>query len=225
MQFDQADETVKLLEFELNILSDKHQDKAQLERDFRRLLEERATELKANESPSGQNILVLEEQIRVEQQKSQQIEEAQTAAKKALTLVREVLQHLQQASSWGRWDMAGQKGGASYLKHSSIDRAHALVPQTQYALQHFSKELRDVYHGRAIQLNLSLQTFNRFSDIFFDNLISDWIIQQKLNHAVNSVASLSDKILIIMQSLEKQLASVQHKLQELESNRDTILLQ
>ena len=123
--------------------------------------------------------------------------------------------------------MAGRgrrRSQASYRKRNQIDRAKDYAYKTKYVLQQFEKELRDVYTQQDFQLNLKFDSFNGFTDIFFDNLISDWLVQHKIHNTLSSVLSVRDKVIRLTNSLQNEIPKLEDQIYKLDEDRQQIIL-
>jgi hypothetical protein len=136
-----------------------------------------------------------------------------------------MLSHLDQARNWGKWDMAAGNRGTSYLKHNQIDRARDLSYQVKHLLVRFERDLLQIYGQHSFNLRFEFESFNRFTDIFFDNFISDWIIQKKIQNAHTTVVTVRDMIIGILQSLAVESQKADNKLIQLEEQRKQIIIQ
>lgn len=70
---------------------------------------------------------------------------------------------------------------SSYMKHSRIKEAEALLEQAETELQLFQRELSDV--GEALHLQIEIGDFLTFADFFLDGFITDYLVQNKISDA------------------------------------------
>ena len=78
--------------------------------------------------------------------------------------------------------------------------------------------------GRIIGCVLKVPV-GRFIDVFFDNLISDWVIQRKIKNALNNVESTFDKIRRYVLMIEKEMSNLDANIIALQDNVDGLLEQ
>ena len=64
----------------------------------------------------------------------------------------------------------------------------------------FEKELADV--AVSMQVNVEIQSFERFADIFLDNILSDWSMQEKITCALKQVDEALERIRQLLLSLQ-----------------------
>ena len=170
--------SIELLEYERGILENKLEKLQGIEAQAERMIKEREKNLMRDGSPVGRRILTISKTIDESKHLKREIKEAFHVGQQAFGVLQEMEGFLKNARNWGNWDMMGGKGMSTYVKHTNIDRARARLHKAQNHLIRFEDELRDVYNPRQLNLTLNLDSFTRFIDIFFDNLISDWIVQQ-----------------------------------------------
>ena len=63
------------------------------------------------------------------------------------------------------------------MKHSKMSDAEREIEDARYALQQFSKELRDVSGYSSIHIS----DFLTFADFFFDGFVADILVQSKIS--------------------------------------------
>ena len=144
--------------------------------------------------------------------------------KNTIVILEEMESYLRNARNWGNWDMMGGRGMTTYVKHSNIDKARARLHKAQHLLNRFENELRDVYNPRQLNLSLNLDSFTRFIDIFFDNLISDWVVQQRIRNALSNVVSVKDKASRLIGTLEMDDKDLVVKMKQLEKEKKQLVL-
>ncbi len=225
LKFDEAKKSVELIEYEKNLLEEKLAKAPGVEEQLEVLIKKRETELMNNPMSAAQ-IRGTNQEIDSRIRLGVEIKEALDAGKQCLPLLHQMVGHLQEAKNWGNWDMySGGRGRgiAEMRKHSSIDRAKNLSYRCQQKLIRFEQELRDIYQQQNFNLSLNMNSFSKFTDIFFDNLISDWIIQKQIKNAINNVAATQDKVNRICESLAADLPHLEKEIEQLELTRKQII--
>lgn len=163
-------------------------------------------------------------QIEAQQRMKIDISEAMKAGTKSLECIDAVVAGLQQAHNWGQWDMSGRNPMSNHLKYTAIDKAKDWAYEANRQLKVFEKELMDVYHNIPDDFRLQLDSFNRFIDVFFDNLITDWIIQQKIYNALNNTLNIRDKVIRMIKTLELEGPKVDQSISALETQKKEYIL-
>ena len=120
-----------------------------------------------------------------------EVDEAIRAGERALDSLREAKGKLNSARNWGIYDILGGGMISSIVKHSKMSSANEWVERANYDLKRFAKELRDVDEdGLYVQAGSLASTL----DIFFDNVFSDFIVQNRINEARGEIDRMIDRI-------------------------------
>ena len=108
---------------------------------------------------------------------TREIREAIEAADNALVHLRSARKYLDSAGNWGLLDMFGGGLISGIMKHSKMGDAEREIDNARYALQRFSKELRDVSGYSSVHIN----DFLTFADFFFDGVVADILVQSQIS--------------------------------------------
>lgn len=111
--------------------------------------------------------------------------EAILAGERALDSLRAARDELNSAGNWGLVDLLGGGLISGLVKHSKMSNAQNYMEQAKWNLQNFSRELQDV--NMVHNLNLELGDFLTFADFFFDGVVADWLVQDRINETKRQV--------------------------------------
>lgn len=224
LKFNEQKDKIELLEFELGVLNKKLRSKTQLVNDLANLKKEREREILNTNPQKAEHLLTLSRNLDHNILKQREIEEAIQAGNKCANTIKEIIKELKAAQHWGKWDMYGNDGRrAGHMKHTAIDRAKNLANIANHELHKFSKELADTgEYSDGFQITMDY--FSSFMDVFFDNLITDWIMQQKIVNSLNMMHSNLDKVQRILISLKHKNDSLEKRNSILRSDYDQVLL-
>jgi uncharacterized protein YegJ (DUF2314 family) len=134
-----------------------------------------------------------------------EIEEAYYAGINAQNALNEALYYLEQAKDLGILDMTGGKLIISLSKYKSIEKANKYIDDFIYSMKSFSKELLDVKLQGNFKIEIS--NFLRITDIYFDQLASDTIVQKKIFDSLKIAQELKPKVDRIVMKL-KELSGI-----------------
>ena len=126
-------------------------------------------------------------------------QEAIDAGNRALYSLRTAQDQLNSAKNWGIVDLLGGGLITSLVKRSKMDDAQRNMEQAKRDLQTFSKELRDV--SQYISLDFNNDGFLRFADYFFDGVVADWLVQDRINNARQQVDEAIRRVEQILRQL------------------------
>lgn len=130
-----------------------------------------------------------------------EINEAKDAAQQVLNLLDEVEKSLRSAKNWGIYDLLGGGFLSSLVKHRRIDQAESLLKRVHSGLLKLQKELQDV--NLSIDSTVGISGFQRFLDIAFDNVLSDWMTQSRINESMSEVLRVKSEILEVINTLDR----------------------
>ena len=140
----------------------------------------------------------------------------------SITSISRVLKFLKEAEKWGQWDMYNKSGYYDHLKHTAVDKAVDEAYRAKMHLTQYKNELADI--GMHNNFALHVESFTKFTDIFFDNLISDWLVQRKIKNVYSNVSAVHDKVNSIQQILQKDFNGMDEKIAHLEDQKNKILI-
>jgi hypothetical protein len=148
----------------------------------------------------------------------QQLHEARSAGHLADAALARVIDHLESAGNWGTWDMLGGGLIATAAKHSRIDDARSAAYDAQAALSTFRRELKDIAADVYVD-KIAIDGFSKFADFFFDGLIADWVVQNRINNSLESVRSSRNQVAGLLQNLDRQIQQTGADLEALQGER------
>lgn len=130
-----------------------------------------------------------------------ELQEAVRAGQEALNCLNRAAESLKSAGNWGIVDMLGGGFITTFVKHSKMNDAEALVQQARSALKRFQKELMDVENVE--DFHIETGDFLAFADYFFDGIIADWLMQSRINEARAQVENARQKVMYILGQLRQ----------------------
>ena len=162
------------------------------ERQYQAALSEKIKSIKVSAHPAAQQIAESESRI--------------AAGKTALHTVNEVLETLHNAEGWSTWDVMGGGLMADLAKYEELDDAQEQIEQLQVELRRFKTELADV--EITADLQVTVDSFLKFADFFFDGLFADWAVLDHINQAQSRVENTKDQIKRVLALLKKMREDV-----------------
>ena len=114
-----------------------------------------------------------------------EIYEAINSGQRALESLYAARDELQKARNWGIVDMFGGGMFITYAKHNKINQAKNCIAQAQQEMHRFGRQINNVNAFAGVDLGIS--DFLVFADYFFDGIVADFMVQQKINEAAAQV--------------------------------------
>lgn len=125
--------------------------------------------------------------------------EAKLAGEKALLSLKRAKDCLSSARNWGIYDIIGGGMVSSFIKHSKMNDADSYIKDAKEKLEIFAREVEDVEALKDI--NVDTSDFLGFADLFFDNFMADFMMQDRINKARARIDETIYKVEEIMSKL------------------------
>ena len=126
--------------------------------------------------------------------------EAIEAGEHALSTLRDAKECLDSARNWGIFDMFGGGFFSSLIKRSEIEDAQEMMDRARKDLQRFSNELDDIHMSE--QLNVEINDFLGFADLFWDSFFVDLMMQDRINDARDKLDEVIARVEQIVRRLK-----------------------
>ncbi|WP_103105631.1 hypothetical protein [Brevibacillus reuszeri] len=199
-------EEIQMIEEQLSRLSDAESVYAELLLQKERLIREKRPDLvmQLRDYTNQQS------QLQASQKELNEAIEAGMATKRH---VDKAIEKLESASSWGAWDMLGGGAMSTYIKHGRINEARDAIHLAQKSLRRFERELYDVQRESRIQIDIGEML--TFADFFFDNIITDWIVQDRISTSLQQAKDKKAKIEKLLGELQMEAKVVDAELRDI----------
>ncbi|HKX29439.1 MAG TPA: hypothetical protein VJ302_17240 [Blastocatellia bacterium] len=208
LKYDECGQARAAMHREISELELRIRNLGNLERQYANLIAEKEHLIATTPNPVFKEYFELSEQLTDLRSNIKELSEAVDAGKAVLKALRNAIKSLKSAQSWGTWDLWGGGLIATNLKHSRIDEARFWIAQVQRLLHRFQVELTDVNISKGRKLELEISSFETFSDYFFDCLITDWIVQQKIDHSLRNAEQMLDRVHNLVVEMQARLGGV-----------------
>ena len=198
-------------------------DLADCEEKYAAALEAKRHAIEAATTAEAETLLKQEEALSYLTVQERELQEAVSAGTDALRTTADICQRIESAKDWATFDLLGGGFLADLAKHDKLDDAQQLVSQLQVQLQRFNKELSDVTIRANLQL--SIEGMLRFADFFFDGLLADMAVLDKIKQSLAQVEQTREQILTILRQLQDELENIRSKAVHLKQEMDNLVLQ
>ena len=158
-----------------------------------------------------------------------EIKEANTAGNKALTYLERLRIELTKITEWGvsqqNLNYGGKGRNSTYKKKKYIDKTKVLTFNTAKQLDAYELELSDVTKTLKQDFSGEIDTLKSFLKIFFDNLITDWIVKDSIEVAFLSIEMIREKIRRTELTLDHHKTLTEAQIQEWDDKSTEIMLE
>ncbi|CAG7618916.1 hypothetical protein PAESOLCIP111_02161 [Paenibacillus solanacearum] len=201
LKHDEASSHVLDLRLQIAELEQKLRDVAGWELDVQHIMQEKERMIREAGTGKSEELLALAERKTELQANVKELSEALREGGSVLFYLNHALELLESAKNWGTYDMLGGGLMSTQIKHNRMDDAMDAIRRAQNSLYRFEQELKDVRVTLDIRINMS--GFLKFSDYFFDGLVSDWIVQGKIKDTLAQVSQKRSEVRSVTDGLEK----------------------
>ncbi|MDV6377254.1 hypothetical protein ORD22_03135 [Sporosarcina sp. GW1-11] len=227
LKFNEAEKNVLDLTEEENVLSEqlKDPDFIYIEEEWEDFLKEKEAWIRMNDSVSNQTLQkIADDRVRVYSM-IREIDEAFEAGQKAERALAGAMKKLDSAEGISTWDtFLGGGLFVSALKYSEINSSDDLVHQAQRALRHYETELMDVQDAATESFQVNKNDIFTFTDVFFDNIFSDWKIHTRITDAKKKLHAIMQDVRRIQDQLARKRAASEEEIRRLDQQQADIIL-
>lgn len=199
IKYDQQSSKVELLKESVFSVKDRLKNLKDYEREYRELLDKKLEIIKTKgDTYVSSKLVELELDIDKALKAQKEIEEAESVGSSLLGAINSAQDSLESAKSWGVWDIVGGDMFSSIAKHNRLNDAEDSFMYISNLLQRFNKELGDVNLA-----SLSFSSTTIAFDIFFDNIFTDFAVQDKINNALSDTSYLNQRVSEVVHKLSQ----------------------
>lgn len=217
VRLEEAEKTRDEIDAAIFLLEEKWQSVADAEIDYQYLLSEKEGLIKESGTEYANRLYELSEREGEETAFLQELGEAIEAGENVKETLGLAIGSLESASNWGVLDMFGGGMLSSLAKHNRIDEATEHIHEAQTSMREFQKELLDIGEMEDIQIDIS--GILKFADFFFDDIISDWMVQGKINDSLAQAQEQFEHVEKILSRLQGEAVHREEILQKTKEDR------
>ena len=228
LKYNGSVEEIEKLEFERGVVRKKIDGNIGLADQLKALMKQKETLLKQSNQQIAFKLVGLDRKMLGQNALRNEIIEAIQIGKECLQVLKNIHRDLDLTTQWGRGrgNVYGQGRYSSIQKRSYIDHARKNAFQANRLLERFGEEIKDVYQNIDVQLSVDLKmdSFTGFLDAFFNNLITDWMVQQKIQNAIKGIESVYQVVNEYCHQMDQEILGVDGKIEELRRTKDQLIL-
>jgi len=216
--------SMELLDYEINLLSAKIRSRKDLNAKLKKLKKNREDEIIRTDPGLRSQLLGISKKLEEKFRLKAEIEEALEVGQVCHKLMQNVVHLLSRVKNWGQWPSSSNRNPHQRrrARRDAIDRARNLTYQVKHHLNIFKLELKDL--GKVLTLDTDPTKLTEFSDFFFGNLITDWIMQQQLVSALQSANQLYLHLNSCVLELMAMRDDATKKIERYQDDRDKVLI-
>ncbi|MDF1696534.1 MAG: hypothetical protein P1U56_11900 [Saprospiraceae bacterium] len=209
MMYEGAEEALKSLNEEKSILSRSLNGLINVEKMFDKAVEEKDKLLKKfGEYP--QTLLTANNRIANFNSQITELDAAIRKGNQAKKYLHKIILNLKTMEEWG---FAGKNFTTRSMQRKTKATQKDIYTANNFLLN-YEDQLQDLAENCSVNLDKEMQDLEAFLDRFVDSLITDWIVNNKINNSIHLVNSMSDNITKLNSSLDYHKSKVKTYLDE-----------
>lgn len=221
LKYDECCNTINLLKQEINLDNEELNQLYGIENEYSLMLKRKEDLILKSNDDNYQNLVILMDKLSDVDIDLKEFKEAIDAGRDVLHSLENSRSALEEAEGWGTWDMLGGGFLSTSAKHSCIDEAMDFIKEAQGLFDRFKRELSDVKFE--LNLDVEISSFDRFADYFFDGIIADWSVQNKINDSLDKLYEVINNIIELVRSLELKYTKAEEEKNSLKKNIKSII--
>lgn len=222
VKYDACFHELEAIEQDIEATEEDLADLADCETKYAKALEAKRLAIEASGVPEAEALLAMERELTQMSGQEQELDEAVSAGTDALRTTAEVMQSIESAKDWATFDLLGGGFLSDLAKHDKLDDAQKSAQELQVQLQRFNKELSDV--AIRSRLQISIDGMLKFADFFFDGLLADAAVLDRIKQSQTQVERTREQILTILRQLQDELENLRHKQANTRKKMDQLVL-
>ena len=222
LKYNEFKKTVELVEYEKEILEKKLEHFNIVKSKLNSLIRQREKELLQTAQSARFQLTSINNVIDTNLRLKRELHEAILVGIKVQEVLKKIEYYLTSATKWGDWNNYERSEG---MRDLSIDKATKLSYQAKELLIQFKEELEDVFLKKELSWTYDLNDSETFTNLYFKNLISDWVIQKEIMNTLHHTRSFKEKIKRINVSLKFELKQTSNSVEYLESKKRKLILE
>ncbi|MFS0575665.1 hypothetical protein AB1K83_08525 [Sporosarcina sp. 179-K 3D1 HS] len=227
LRYNEAEKVVADMEAEVTELQNEmsNPDFTYIEEEWEDFLKEKAAWIRQHDSIAHQTLQkIADDRVRL-RSLLREIEEAYDYGKIAIHALDKAMDKLNSAEGMSIWDtFLGGGLVASALKHSEMSDSEDLVHQAQRALRHYRTELMDVQNMAAESFTISQNDIFAFTDLFFDNFFSDWMVHSRITDAQSQIHEVLQDVRRVQDQLARKRDEAEEELNRINQQEKDIIV-
>lgn len=227
LKYKESNKKINDISFQLKVLAEKFIKLKDADKVYKRLIREKKAKLLLDKHPEKKRIFLLEKDQLRNNGIIREMNEAIAVGKKADIELTKMFEALDNVFNWGKTfntlDYGGKGRYSSYKKKKFIENNKANIHKVSKLLNNFTDELEDISKNYGFNYTTHLNLLNNFLEVFFDNLITDWVVRKKIKSAFDSIKIVIDKITRICLMLENQKKALVTKNEQLQSEINLLI--
>ena len=233
LKYQSAVKNLDTLQFEKEVLTKQLSGLYNAEKEFETKFSKNETRLEAHLSAKTKTKLkAVDLRLLNHEARIRELREAVKAGKKAETTLLRLINDLSNITRWGNSfvdkknaKIGGKGSNSSAGKRKFVSQSKKDAYKANVLLENFETEIQDIQKHFKIDYRNYIKSFEDFLELFYDNLITDWIVKKNLKNTSFAIQTVHDKVARILAMLDKEIEKSKVYIKEENLIRKQIILE
>lgn len=226
LQYNECKKSVELLEFEEKIILEKVAKERTVKAELGALITDREANISLNYPSIKQQLLNISSQLDECVGYKRELHEAIIVGLKAQKVLEQMINFISLGGNGhGQWGNYAPTFQAVQMYKNYLNKAHELSHVAKQLLSELDDEMADIYAIKSNVKTHHFEEFRNFTNIYHDNLISDWILQKRLHATLNTINSTNDNVRRLILTLKSQLKKTENSIKYLKKRKDEVIIE
>lgn len=203
---------IEVMKYEQELLEKKSMDDSEIRQKLDYYLKLKEQSILDQNLEHASQIIEINKKIDQLQAFKRELKEAKVVTLVVQKVIVRALTKLQKIREFRFSKKSGVSRKMPFVKKSFIDSTFKDASEINFYLRRLDKELKEVYSQYTF---FSVYKYQNFIESFHDNLISDWVLQNKLKNAIICLQSADEQIKEVFTRLNKDLSKTNDSLNKL----------
>jgi len=221
LKYDESQHALTHIENSIKEIQEKINNLPDIDREYQHILKSKEQFMENAHSPLTMRYNELSEKVADLKSFLTETSEAIGAGEMVKSSLTDAIHIIEKAKNWGAFDMFGGGWIATQVKYKHIDDAKASIHNAQNKMRVFHKELLDVQEEA--DWNIKISGLLTFADFFFDGIFIDYIVQEKIEDALEKTQEQQNEIDKIILHLNFRYDLKEKELNQLQSDKKALI--
>jgi len=213
---------LEAITFEKKVIQEKIDSEKEERQKLESLFTLREQEISQDNGISKKELQIVSEQVDDAISKKREIYEANIVGIKVEHLLGQMVDELAVAHEKEKWYQEGVVVNAGY---AHVQNAQRILYEVNPLIFKFESELKDLYEYEDVQLTAGIENFDNVVNVYYDNLITDFMVSRRIKHSMNTIEALAARVSRTLAGLAGMERMANHDLEYLKDKRERILSQ
>ena len=192
------------------------------EEDYERVYSEKRKAIKESDNPAAEELMENERVLQFLINEEKELNEAVSAGKKAKKLSEQLVSSLENVERSSYRDLTFRESSAGFRKYKHLEEAAELSQKLSSALNNFKAELADVKINSDMEISVDYD--ERFIDIFFDSIFTDYKFYKKVEDMLLKAQKLKSDTAYALAMLTDKLKENQDEQVKLSEKLEKLII-